>query len=135
AAACTGGSGEPNDPPPPDGAVLPDGNTTPDGNPPPNPDAPPGTMATVVPCPAAGADADVWYYDGIGYIGGSATIPLGGTVRFHDLGTHTADHVNGLWSASGDAELCVRFDGAGGYAFRCYFHAEETGTITVTAPN
>ena len=120
--ACTGGSDEP----PTDASVA---DASPfDGA---QPDAPTGTMASVVPCPGGDTGADIWYYDGIGYMPATTVIPFGGVIRFHDLGAHTADHVQGLWSASGDADYCVRFDGLGTFSFRCYFHSGEQGTITV----
>ena len=121
-AGCTGGSGEP----PPDAAAS--DATSIDSM---QPDARIGTMARVVPCPEVGTAADIWYYAPLGYVPKSADALVGQAVRFHDLGTHTADHVAGLWSASGDADTCVQFDDVGTFAFRCYFHAEETGTITV----
>ncbi len=125
AAACIGGCDDPTKGPTPDAATpLPDAAS-------PNPDATPGTAVAAVPCPAGGATAEVWYYEGMGYVGATATISVGQIVRFYNLGNHTADHASGLWSASGDAELCIRFDGPGAYAFRCYFHSQEQGAITV----
>lgn len=93
--------------------------------------APGGTAATVVDCAAATPAADVWYYSGVGFVVPTSPIKVGEVVRFHDLESHTADHVLGLWTASGNVEVCVRFDGIGGYDFRCYFHAAEQFTIVV----
>ncbi len=122
-AGCTGGSGEP----PPDAAGS---DATPvDGMP--QGDARVGTMASVVPCAEVATAADVWYYAPLGYMPKNTDVLVGSVVRFHDLDTHTADHTNGLWSASGDASTCVQFDGLGTFTFQCYFHPEEKGTITV----
>jgi plastocyanin len=88
-----------------------------------------GTAAMVVPCNGATIADDVWYY--VGFMTPGSPVSPGSVIRFHDLGSHTADHVAGLWSANGDTETCVQFDGLGEYAFNCYFHPQETGKITV----
>ncbi len=88
-----------------------------------------GSLATVVDCAGLTPDATVIYY--VGPTPRTQTITAGQVVKFHMLDVHTAWETNGLWSATGDAETCVRFDGPGVYNFYCYFHAEETGSITV----
>ncbi len=96
-------------------------------------DAPPGTAATVVDCAGVTPVAEV-RYNGDVLSARALTVARGEVVRFHSLGSHTAWHTEGLWSASGDEPQCVRFDGAGSYGFYCYFDSqdpEETGTITV----
>lgn len=125
--ACTGSGSTGDDDPAPDAPAA-----TPDGSPN-TPDAPPGTAASVVPCAGATIAGDIWYYDGIGYVGSAlnAELPPGSVVQFHDMSTHTADHEQGLFSASGDEERCVKFDGAGTYDFRCYFHGDEVGAIKI----
>lgn len=126
--ACTGdgSGGDPGDDPTPDAAATPDGS-------PGTPDAPAGTAASVVPCAGATIAGDIWYYDGVGYVGSAlnADLPMGSIVQFHDMSSHTADHTQGVFSASGDTPQCVKFDGAGTYEFRCYFHGNEVGTIKI----
>ena len=126
--ACSSSGNDPgDDDPTPDAPVA-----TPDG-PPGTPDAPAGTAAVVVPCAGATIAGDVWFYDGIGYIGSALNgeFPVGAVVQFHDMATHTADHVQGLFNISGDEPVCVRFDALGTYQFRCYFHGEESGAIKI----
>jgi hypothetical protein len=127
--ACSSdGSGGGN--PTPDAGATPDGTT--DGTPA-TPDAPVGSAATVVPCAGATIAGDIWYYDGIGYLGSAlnTNLPIGSIVEFHDMSNHTADHAQGEFSASGDASQCVKFDGVGSYVFRCYFHNDEVGAIKI----
>jgi len=128
ACSSSGGNTGDDDPPAPDAPA-----TTPDGAQPPTPDAPAGTAAGVVPCEGATIAGDIWFYDGIGYLGSALnqTFPIGSVVQFHDMASHTADHVQGLFSVSGDTQTCVRFDALGSYEFRCYFHGEETGAINI----
>ncbi|MDX2092214.1 MAG: hypothetical protein SFX73_30390 [Kofleriaceae bacterium] len=124
-AACDGGSGS--------GDPTPDASATPDAPRPDaavTPDASLGNAVTIVDCAQITPAGDLWYYSGIGYLV-PAPITVGQVIRIHDLESHTADHVSGLWSASGNAEQCIRFDEAGAYPFGCYFHPDETGTITV----
>lgn len=100
---------------------------------PPEIDAPPGTAATVVDCAGVTPVAEI-RYNGDVLSARALTVARGDVVRFHSLGSHTAWHTEGLWSASGDESQCVRFDGAGSYGFYCYFDSQdpdETGTITV----
>lgn len=125
--ACSSSGNDSGDDAPPDAPAA-----TPDGAPL-SPDAPAGTAAVVVPCEGATTVGDVWFYDGIGYVGSAldGDFPVGSIVQFHDMSTHTADSVQGLFSVSGDAPVCVRFDALGSYAFRCYFHGEETGAIDI----
>lgn len=97
------------------------------------PDAPAGTAATTVDCASVTPQAEVHYAGGV-LTPKSTAIGLGQVVRFHALGVHTAWHTNGLFSATGDDEVCVRFDAFGAYPFNCYFHtgtAAEDGTVTV----
>jgi hypothetical protein len=124
--ACTDSGSGGGDPTPDAPAGTPDGT-------PGTPDAPAGTAASVVPCAGATIAGDIWYYDGIGYLGSAlgAELPVGSIVQFHDMASHTADHAQGLFSMSGDAEQCVKFDGVGNYEFRCYFHGEEMGAIKI----
>ena len=127
ACSSSGNTGD-DEPPAPDAPVA-----TPDGTPP-TPDGPPaGTAATVVPCEGATIAGDIWFYDGIGFLGSALNVdsPVGSIVQFHSMSVHTADHVQGLFSASGDAPICVRFDAVGSYEFACYFHGEETGAINI----
>ena len=108
------------------GGIQPDaGVGTPDGPP------PAGTSAVVIDCASADEGGDVWYYSGIGFMGPNAPIAVGKAIRFHDLEGHTADHVGGAWSASGQNPICVRFGAPGSYQFGCYFHAQESGAIVV----
>lgn len=88
-------------------------------------DAAHGTAVTVVDCADAAATGEVWYYVGVGFITWDSPIAVGDVVRFHDLETHTAWSDDGLWSADGGAEMCVRFDAAGTYPWHCYFHAGD----------
>ena len=92
-----------------------------------------GTAAVNVPCEGATIVGDVWFYDGIGYVGSAlgGDFTVGSIVQFHDMSTHTADHVQGLFSVSGTEPTCIRFDSLGRYEFSCYFHSEETGAITI----
>ena len=78
-------------------------------------------------------EGNIWYYDGVGYIGSALNVelPKGSVVEFHDMSSHTADHLQGEFSASGDASQCVKFDGVGDYEFRCYFHGNEVGAIKI----
>ncbi|MFN0252757.1 MAG: hypothetical protein ACKV2T_38135 [Kofleriaceae bacterium] len=130
--ACTGsgggGPGGDDDPTPDAPAVTPDGG-------PGAPDAPVGAAASVVPCGGATIAGDIWYYDGIGYVGSAlnAELPVGSIVQFHDMSSHTADHAQGLFSMSGDEPSCVKFNGVGSYEFRCYFHNEEAGAINIVS--
>lgn len=96
-------------------------------------DAPPGTMATVVDCVGLTPAAEV-RFEGDVLSTRAVTITTGQVVRFHSLGSHTAWHDQGLWSANGDESTCVRFDEVGAYGFYCYFDmgsADERGTVTV----
>ncbi len=115
-----------NDPTPDASSATPDGAQ-------PGPDAPIGTAAVNVPCEGAATVGDVWFYDGVGYVGSalSGAFPVGSIVRFHEMSTHTADHVQGLFSVSGTDPTCIRFDSVGRFEFRCYFHGEEAGAITI----
>lgn len=99
------------------------------------PDVQAGTAASVVPCAGADIAGDIWFYDGIGYMGSAlnAELPSGAVVEFHDMSTHTADHTGSLFSASGTDSVCVKFDSAGRYEFRCYFHSNEVGAIDIAA--
>jgi plastocyanin len=122
--ACGGGDDDGGDDPPATDAPAIDA---------PGIDAPPGTGATVVDCAGVTPIAEI-RYNGDVLSARALTVARGDVVRFHSLGSHTAWHDQGLWSATGDESQCVRFDGAGSYGFYCYFHpggAEETGTITV----
>lgn len=123
-AACSSG-GEERRPDPDAPAATPDSSM-------PTIDAPPGTAATVVDCAEVTPVVDV-FYQGDTLTPVTSEIAVGEVVRFRDLGSHTAWHVEGLWSASGGETQCVRFDGAGAYSFYCYFHPgpDETGTIVV----
>lgn len=126
--ACSSSGNDPGD-----DTMAPDAPTpTPDATPG-TPDAPAGTAAVVVPCAGATIAGDVWFYDGIGYVGAALNgeFVSGAIVQFHDMSTHTADHVQGLFSISGDEPVCVRFDALGSYQFRCYFHGEESGAIKI----
>lgn len=125
AAACGGEDGK--DQPPVDGPGV-DTPVSIDAR---SPDGPAGTAATVVDCAGATQSGDVWYYSGVGFMVPTAPIAVGQVIRFHDLETHTADHLEGLWTAGGNQEVCVRFDGAGSYGFRCYFHSSEQFAIVV----
>ena len=117
-----------------DGPPTPDASAAPPDGARPGPDAPIGTAAVNVPCEGATTAGDVWFYDGIGYVGSalSGNLTVGSTVQFHDMSTHTADHVQGLFSISGTEPTCIRFTSVGRFEFRCYFHGEETGAITIT---
>lgn len=128
--ACSSSGQTGDDDPAPDAATQ-----TPDGSVG-APDAPAGTAATVVPCMGATVAGDVWFYDGIGYVGSAldGNFPIGTIVQFHDMSTHTADSVQGLFSVSGDEPTCVAFDALGSYEFRCYFHSEEVGAIHIVSP-
>ena len=117
-----------DDGPAPDGPAA-----TPDGAPA-SPDALVGAAAEVVPCEGATTVGDVWFYDGLGYVGSAlgSEHPVGSIVQFHDMSTHTADHVQGLFSVSGADPTCVRFDAPGTYDFYCYFHSQEGDAIKIT---
>jgi plastocyanin len=95
-------------------------------------DAPAGTMATVVDCAGVTPVAEIRYVGDV-LTPRTTTVTVGAVVRFSQLGSHTAWETNGLWSATGDQETCVRFDGAGAYSFYCYFDMadpDEVGTVT-----
>lgn len=126
ACSSSGNDGDGRPPTPDASAATPDGAQ-------PGPDAPVGTAAVTVPCEGATTVGDVWFYDGIGYIGSALNgdFAVGSIVQFHEMSTHTADHVQGLFAVSGSDPTCIRFDSPGRFEFHCYFHSEETGAVTI----
>jgi len=60
----------------------------------------------------------------------TATIPVGGAVRFSMTATHNSISNDGLWTASFNETVCVKFDTAGTYVHHCSVH-NFTGQVVV----
>lgn len=102
-------------------------------------DAPPDAPRFVfeVTCPGT-PDADITTNESPrAFTPATASIPLGGIVRFSPGGSHNVAPVPpsdpGLQVGFGQTR-CLQFTVAGTFNFRCSPHPDMTGTITVVGP-
>ncbi len=94
-----------------------------------------GTPSDVelIDCTGVTPDAEVTNEGSTAFSPASATVPVGGVVRFDPAGAPhnmTSDEA-GVFATATSEEACLRFNAAGDFAFHCSVHPVMVGTITV----